>query len=54
MTEHKIATQAMVLALVKRIERLEAALKAADIELSPVDPPADDPTQTKVDDYLEG
>jgi len=53
MTEHKLATQAMVLALVRRIERLEAALKAAGIEL-PIHPPADDPAQTKVDDYLEG
>ena len=31
-----------------------AALEAADIELPPVDPPADDPAQTKVDDYMEG
>lgn len=51
MVEHRPATQAMVAALAKRIARLEAALGAAGIEL-PNDPPADDPAQTRVDDYV--
>lgn len=54
MTEHKLATQAMVLALLKRIVRLEAALEKAGIEIPDDDSNDPDPKQKRIDDYQEG